>query len=313
MENQFRMNSVPGALLIIGGRTESWIESVNISGWKVHHCNDLRGGQNLIDNIGPCIGLVDLTRDDLSLSAIAYLVSKNRQVRWMGYIKEIQLTKDPICQFIVNFCIDFFTAPMPVPLFLNCIGHQLGMLKLEEKIWPDNGPENQQRIVGDSLPIKRLREQIKRIASSETSVIISGSSGSGKSLIAKNIHSHSIRSKFPFVVVNCASLSEKRCEREVFGLDLESLPANFQTKLEEANEGTLLIKDITALPKTQQKNLLHFLLNPIVYTVKGTKPINVRLLVTSSNDIEQSVNDGDFNRDLFDLINVLRITVPPLK
>ena len=88
MDTQFKMDSVPGSLLVIGGRHDSWLDNISLSGWKCYRCDDLRLGQQQIDKIGPCIGLVDLSCDNFSLSAIAYLVSNNKQVRWMAYIKD---------------------------------------------------------------------------------------------------------------------------------------------------------------------------------------------------------------------------------
>ncbi|HBV75070.1 MULTISPECIES: sigma-54 dependent transcriptional regulator [Vibrio] len=313
MDTQFKMDSVPGSLLVIGGRHDSWLDNISLAGWKCYRCDDLRLGQQQIDKIGPCIGLVDLSCDDFSLSAIAYLVSNNKQVRWMAYIKDQQLNHDPICQFIVNFCIDFFTAPMPDKLLLSSIGHQLGMLKLEKKVWPDNPIETQISLIGESLVIKRLREQIKRIANTDATIIISGEQGVGKSLVAKSIHQYSPRSKAPMVVINCSALSEKRFEREIFGIDVENPHPDCKTKIEEADGGTLIIKDITALPQSQQKNLLQFLSSQTIETSSGIKSIDVRILVTTYKNLEQSVRDNEFNAELFYLLNILKIHVSPLK
>lgn len=313
MVNQFQMDSIPGSLLIIGGRHETWYDSVSLTGWKVEHCTDLRQGQSMIERIGPCVGLVDLTRDNFSLSAIAHLANNNKHVRWMAYIDDHQLNQDPICQFIVNYCTDFFSAPMPIKLLLSSIGHQLGMLKLEKKVWPDCVMDKQARLVGDSLSMKRLREQIQRIAPTDTSVIISGERGVGKSLVAKLVHDASTRNKAPFVVVCASALSEKRFEKEVFGFDRESHQTDFITKLEEAHEGTLLIKDIGALPLSQQNHLLQFIHYPTISTVHGEKNINTRIIATTYNDLEQSVKDKDFSSELLSLLKILKINMTPLK
>lgn len=313
MVAQFKMDSMPGSLLVIGSRHEPWIDNLVLAGWNCHRCTDLRLGQQQIDKIGPCIGIIDLSSDDFSLSAIAYLVSNNKHVRWLAYINSHQLDHDPICQFIVNFCIDFFTAPMPEALLLSCIGHQLGMLKLEKRVWPDNPIESQISLIGDSLVMKRLREQVKRVAATDASIIISGEQGVGKSLVAKSIHQHSSRAKGPIVEINCRALSEKRFEREVFGIDVEEPYLDQKTKLEEANGGTLLIKDITALPQSQQRNLLHFLSTQSIDTPDGLKMIDVRILITTHKDLEQSIQDNEFNAELFYTLNILKIQVPSLK
>ncbi|MFA0026805.1 VpsR-related response regulator, partial [Vibrio sp. 10N.261.49.A5] len=88
--------------------------------------------------------------------------------------RESQLSSDTICQFIVNFCIDFFTAPIPDAQLLSTIGHQLGMLKLEQKVWPNYGINNNMGLLGDSVAVKRLRDQVKRIGPTDVSILIYG-------------------------------------------------------------------------------------------------------------------------------------------
>ncbi|GAK85141.1 transcriptional regulator VpsR [Vibrio ponticus] len=139
MGSQFRMDSVPGSLVVVGGSYEPWLSVLEQVGWRCTQCADLRKANTLFAETGPCIGVVDLSHDEFSLNGIANLVSTHKQVRWIAFIRESQLSSDTICQFIVNFCIDFFTAPIPDAQLLSTIGHQLGMLKLEKKVWPHYG------------------------------------------------------------------------------------------------------------------------------------------------------------------------------
>ena len=133
MASQFRMDSIPGSLIVVGGTYEPWLTVLEQVGWYCTQCADLRKADSLFSETGPCIGIVDLSHDEFSLNGIANLVSNHKQVRWLAFIRESQLSSDTICQFIVNFCIDFFTAPIPDAQLLSTIGHQLGMLKLERK------------------------------------------------------------------------------------------------------------------------------------------------------------------------------------
>ncbi|GHW25111.1 Transcriptional regulator VpsR [Vibrio cholerae] len=135
MSTQFRMDSVPGSLVVVGGTYEPWLAVLEKVGWRCTQVADLRKADALFVETGPCIGIVDLSHDEFSLNGIANLVSSHKQVRWLAFIREAQLSSDTICQFIVNFCIDFFTAPIPDAQLLSTIGHQLGMLKLEKKVW----------------------------------------------------------------------------------------------------------------------------------------------------------------------------------
>lgn len=311
MGTQFKMDSLPGSLIVVGGAYEPWLSVLEQVGWRCTQCADLRKADALINEIGPCIGIVDLSHDEFSLNGIANLVSNNKQVRWLAFIRESQLSSDTICQFIVNFCIDFFTAPIPDAQLLSTIGHQLGMLKLEQKVWPNYGINNNMGLLGDSVAVKRLRDQVKRIGPTDVSILIYGESGSGKETIARSIHQNSSRSQKPFLTVNCRALSEMRIESEVFGISEQ--PMSSPCMLEEADGGTILLNDVLAMPRNQQLNLLRFLQEGKIETADGPKSVDVRILAANSSDIEKALIEGDFNEELYHYINVLRIHVPSLK
>ena len=311
MSNQFRMDSVPGSLVVVGGTYEPWLSVLEQVGWRCSQVADLRKADALFASTGPCIGVVDLSEDEFSLNGIAALVSSHRQVRWIAFIRESQLSSDTICQFIVNFCIDFFTAPIPDAQLLSTIGHQLGMLKLEKKVWPNYGSSGDMGLIGDSVPIKRLRDQIKRIGPTDVSILIHGENGAGKEMVAKAIHSSSARSQSPFISVNCRAMSERRFEKELFGIGNEE--EEFVSLLEQANGGTILLNDILSITSTQQVNLLRFFQEGTVECLTGFKKVDVRVLAANSTDLEKALIDGDFNDELYHYINVLRINVPSLK
>ncbi|WP_394248983.1 cyclic-di-GMP-binding transcriptional regulator VpsR [Vibrio profundi] len=311
MGTQFKMDSVPGSLIVVGGAYEPWLSVLEQVGWRCTQCADLRKADALISETGPCIGVVDLSHDEFSLNGIANLVSTHKQVRWIAFIRESQLSSDTICQFIVNFCIDFFTAPIPDAQLLSTIGHQLGMLKLEKKVWPNYGNSGDMGLFGDSVPLKRLREQVKRIGPTDVSILIYGESGSGKETVAKAIHKTSSRSQKQFLTVNCRALSESRIESDLFGITSDG--TNKLSMLEQADGGTILLNDILAMPKSQQMNLLRFLQEGTIDTLNGPKAVDVRILAANSSDIEKALIEGEFNEELYHYINVLRINVPSLK
>ncbi|MBT2917793.1 MULTISPECIES: cyclic-di-GMP-binding transcriptional regulator VpsR [Vibrio] len=311
MGTQFRMDSVPGSLVVVGGTYEPWLSVLEQVGWRCTQCADLRKADALFAETGPCIGIVDLSHDEFSLNGIANLVSNHKQVRWLAFIRESQLSSDTICQFIVNFCIDFFTAPIPDAQLLSTIGHQLGMLKLEKKVWPHYGSTGDIGLIGESTPMKRLRDQIKRIGPTDVSILIYGENGTGKETVARAVHKTSSRAQKPFISVNCRALSESRFECELFGIGCED--SSQTSLLERADGGTILLKDILTLPKSQQANLLRFLQEGTIETSTGVKEVDVRILAANSSDIEKALIDGNFNEELYHYINVLRINVPSLK
>ena len=311
MGSQFRMDSVPGSLVVVGGTYEPWLSVLEQVGWRCTQCGDLRKADALFTETGPCIGIVDLSHDEFSLNGIANLVSKHKQVRWLAFIRESQLSSDTICQFIVNFCIDFFTAPIPDAQLLSTIGHQLGMLKLEKKVWPHYGNQSDMGLIGDSIPVKRLRDQIKRIGPTDVSILIYGENGTGKETVARAVHRTSARANKEFISVNCRAMSERRIESDLFGINRDDMSE--PSILERADGGTILLNDILTLPRSQQFNLLRFLQEGMVDTPSGRKEVDVRVLAANSADIEKALIDGDFNEELYHYINVLRINVPSLK
>ncbi|WP_413283790.1 sigma-54-dependent transcriptional regulator [Vibrio sp. MA40-2] len=310
MGTQFRMDSVPGPLVVVSGKHEPWLSVLEQAGWQCQRCADLRKADTLLLDIGPCIGIVDLSQDEFSLNGIANLVSRYKHVRWIAFIRESQLNSDTICQFIVNFCIDFFTSPIPDAQLLSTIGHQSGMLKLEKNVWPDYGNTKNMGISGESISIKRLREQIRRIGSTDVSIVIYGENGAGKESVAKAVHNMSARANEPFVVVNCGALSESRMQEDIFGIGAEEGTKSY---LEQANGGTIFFNDILTLPYSQQKNLLRFMRDGKIESDNSSKELNVRVLTAYSSDIEKALIDKDFNEELYHYINVLRINVPSLK
>ncbi len=307
---QFRMGSASASLVVIGGSNGSWLTMLEQVGWHCQSCNDLRTAQELIDGVGSCIGIVDLSQDDFSLGAITALVNNNKHVRWLAFIRQPQLNSDVVCQFIVNLCVDFFTVPIPDAQLLNIIGHQLGMLKLELKIWPNMGKEADLAILGETSSIKRLRNQIRRVALSDVSILISGESGVGKKRVAKVVHDSSSRSKGPFLALDCSGFSEIRLEQELFDLDLDDYQSS---QLFQVNGGTLFLANIEALSMKQQQNLLYFLQQNKVKTAQGEIELDIRIIATSHIDLEQSVIKGHFKDELYYRLNVLRINVPSLK
>ncbi|WP_117235893.1 sigma-54-dependent transcriptional regulator [Vibrio maerlii] len=310
MSSQFRMDSIPGSLVVVGGTYEPWLSVLEQVGWRCIQCADLRKADQVIEEVGPCIGVVDLSHDEFSLNGIANLVSTHKHVRWIAFIRESQLSSDTICQFIVNFCIDFFTAPIPDAQLLSTIGHQLGMLKLEKKVWPYHGSTADMGLIGESVQIKRLRDQIKRVGPTDVSILIVGDSGTGKELTAKAVHNSSSRAKMPFKVVNCRALSEERMQKDIFGIGV--MPGS-TSLLEQTQGGTVFFKDILSMPSSQQQNLLKFLQTSAIETDSGTMELDVRVLTANSSEIEKAIIEHEFSEELYHYINVLRINVPSLR
>jgi DNA-binding NtrC family response regulator len=173
-------------------------------------------------------------------------------------------------------------------------------------------------IIGKSDAIMQVLEQVRKIADSESTVLLTGESGTGKELIARAIHQHSYRVEKPFVTVNCGALPEELLESELFGHMKGSFTGAIKDKeglFNVANEGTFFLDEVGEMSPRIQVKLLRVLQEKEVVPVGGTAPIkvDVRLVAATNADLENEVSLGRFRKDLFYRLNVIPLHVPPLR
>jgi len=169
-------------------------------------------------------------------------------------------------------------------------------------------------IIGQSESIEKIKILIAKLSNTESRIFISGPAGSGKELVARQIHKQSLRSKKPFVVVNGALLDPQKYEQELFGSENENETINYGF-FEQAEGGTLLIDEISEIPLETQAKILRVLIDQKFKRVNGYKEINVhvRIISTSSKNIREEIDKGNFREDLYHRLNVVPILIPPLK
>ena len=186
-------------------------------------------------------------------------------------------------------------------------------LKKEKRIL-ENKLFNSYEIIGQSQTIEKIRNLIVKLSSTESRIFISGPTGSGKELVARQIHKQSSRSRKPFVVVNGALLDPHRYELELFGSESENEIINYGF-FEKAKDGTLLIDEISEIPLETQAKILRVLIDQKFKRVNGYKEINVsvRIISTSSKNIREEIDKGNFREDLYHRLNVVPIYIPPLR
>ncbi len=173
-------------------------------------------------------------------------------------------------------------------------------------------------LLGESKIIKDIKEKIYIVASSDTTVLITGDSGTGKEIVASEIHNKSNRSEKSFIKVNCAALAESVLESELFGHEKGSFTGANETKkgrFEMADGGTIMLDEIGELPLNIQAKLLRVLQEKELERVGGTKTIKVdfRLIAVTNRNLENEIKHGKFREDLFYRINVVPIYIPQLK
>ena len=174
-------------------------------------------------------------------------------------------------------------------------------------------------IVGRSAAMKRIVELVSRVAESEGStVLLRGESGVGKEVVARAIHARSARADFPLLEINCTALPETLLESELFGHERGAFTDARERKiglLELADRGTVLLDEIGDLSPGSQAKMLRFLETRTFKRVGGVRDIkvDVRIVAATNRDLEAAVRDGGFRQDLFYRINVVPITIPPLR
>lgn len=181
--------------------------------------------------------------------------------------------------------------------------------------WQFSGVE----IVGRSAEMRRVVDLVAKVAASESStVLIRGESGVGKEVVAQAIHAHSARTDYPFLEINCTALPETLLESELFGHERGAFTDARERKkglLELADRGTVLLDEIGDLPPGAQAKLLRFLETRTFKRVGGVQDISVdvRIVASTNRDLEAAVREQTFRRDLFYRLNVIPLTIPPLR
>ena len=168
-------------------------------------------------------------------------------------------------------------------------------------------------IIGNSQNINSIRDQISKLSSSESRIFITGPTGSGKELIARKIHKNSYRSKGPFVIINGALLDSKKYEHELFGEEKSDGSISYGA-LEKASKGILLIDEVTEIPLETQSKILRIIIDQKFKRLNGNHDIkvDVRIICSTSKDINYEIKNGNFREDLFHRLNVFNINLDPL-
>lgn len=177
---------------------------------------------------------------------------------------------------------------------------------------------NKYQMVGESEVINRVREMISKVAPTDARVLITGPNGTGKELVARQLHEKSSRSKSPFIEVNCAAIPGELIESELFGHEKGSFTSAIKQRkgdFEQADGGTLFLDEIGDMSLSAQAKVLRALEESKITRIGGDKEIkvNVRVIAATNKDLKQEIEKGNFREDLYHRISVILIKVPALK
>ena len=218
---------------------------------------------------------------------------------------------------------DFVTKPLNLDKVEMLIARALGARKLEQEnrtlrqqVDERYGLEN---IIGESAALREVLDTIRQVAPSSANVLIEGESGTGKELAAHAIHNLSRRNKAKFVAVHCAALSPQLLESELFGHEKGAFTGAHERRIgrfEQANGGTIFLDEVAEIDASTQVKLLRVMSEERAFERVGgnqTLRADVRLIAATNKNLETLVRQGRFRDDLFFRLNVVRITMPPLR
>ena len=173
-------------------------------------------------------------------------------------------------------------------------------------------------MVGESRAMTQVESFIARVAKSDTTVLIRGESGTGKEVVARSVHAVSPRADRPFVAINCAAIPETLIESELFGNEkgaYTGASAQRKGRFEVADDGTIFLDEVGELPLAMQAKLLRVLQQREFERVGGSKtlPMRARVLAATNRNLEEAIKSGEFRQDLYYRLNVVSVSVPPLR
>ncbi len=208
-------------------------------------------------------------------------------------------------------------APSQIDIILRKAQSYRQLLSVN-RLLTDDPEDGDSVLVGRSPAMLRLRQLIDRVAPTDATVLVTGESGTGKEMIAREFFRRSPRRSQPYIKVNCAAISEALIESEFFGHERGAFTGATERRegrFELANQGTLLLDEVSEIPAGLQAKLLRVLQEREFERVGGNRTIkvNVRIIATSNRDLLSYVEKGDFRQDLYYRLNVFPVHVPPLR
>ena len=285
------------------------------AGYKTRIAANYNQALSEIDKKMPDVAILDVKLDkgdNDGLELLSHIKSKNKDV------PVIIITGHANVEMAVSSlklgAFEFIEKPFDQARLLNFVKRAVENLNLKSL---NKEYENKlffsYELIGNSKNILNIKDQINKISITESRVLINGPSGSGKELVARKIHKKSKRNNNPFIILNGALLDANKYELELFGEEKNNGSISYGS-LEKANQGTLLIDQVSEIPLDIQSKILRVLTDQKFKRLNGNSDINVdvRLICSSSKDLKEEVSAGNFREDLYHRLNVFEINVKPL-
>jgi len=294
---------------------KDFLEPIGYNVYTAGRCDE---ALKILDNRTINVALVDKKLPDGEGTTISEYIIKNNIKTKMILITAYG-PDQKINEYVQKGAFDFLEKPFELEKLLKRIENAYRMFQLEYsrdalKLYH----KSEYRIIGNSPEIVRIKKMISLISQSQSSVLIEGETGTGKELIARNIHLESDRSNKQFISVNCASIPENLFESEFFGYEKGAFTGAYKEKpgfFEMANYGILHLDEIGEMPIEFQAKLLRVLEEGSFIKLGGTKEIHVdvRIIASTNKNLKEEVEINQFREDLYFRIAVFNIYLPPLR
>ena len=269
-----------------------------------------------IDKKLPDVAIIDVKLDkgdNDGLELLAHIKNKNKDIPVIIITGHANI--EMAIKALKTGAFEFIEKPFNQERLLNFVNRAVENIDLKNKNKEfESKLFYSYNLIGDSENIKDIKEKINKISISESRIFINGPTGSGKELIARKIHKSSKRKTGPFVTLNGALLDIKKYELELFGEEKENGSISYGS-LEKASGGILLIDEISEIPLETQSKILRVLIDQKFKRINGNHDIDVdvRIICSTSKNIKEEIEAGNFREDLYHRLNVFEINVKPLK
>ena len=289
---------------------------ISDAGYKTRIAANYNQALSEIDKKVPDVAIIDVKLDkgdNDGIELLMHIKKKNKEVPVIIISGHANI--EMAVKSLKSGAFEFIQKPFDQERLMNFVNRAVENIKLktqnkelETKLF------HSYELIGNSQNMEKIKDQISKLSLTESRIFISGPTGSGKELIARKIHKLSNRNKQAFVILNGALLDVKKYELELFG-EQKLNGSIVYGALEKASGGTLLIDEVSEIPLETQSKILRVLIDQKFKRVNGSTEINVsvRIISTSSKNIREEVDRGNFREDLYHRLNVVPIFLPPLK
>ncbi len=285
------------------------------AGYKTRLAANYNQALHEIDKKIPDVAILDVKLDkgdNDGIELLAHIKSKNKDIPVIIISGHANI--EMAIKSLKHGAFEFIEKPFDQTRLMNFISRAVENLTLKNQNKEfENKLFSSYDLIGDSKNISSIRDQIDKISITESRIIITGPSGSGKELIARKIHKKSKRNGKPFIILNGALLDNNKYELELFGEEKQDGTISYGA-LEKANKGTLLIDHISEIPLEIQSKILRVLIDQKFKRINGSSDlkVDVRLISSSNKDLKNEIQLGNFREDLFHRISVFEINLDPL-